>query len=105
MKTYKEYRLSSSNSSCSFPVRNVMFQFVITSLRQNCRLRVAFKCPRVEVCDVPTHLPKCTATEGRTWAQTFGQLIGDTVANFLNRPSAAIPNAVPSTKSAAPHKR
>jgi len=65
--TAGERPLASATSSCSFPVSDVLFQFPITWLWRDYRLRVAFKSLRVEaVCDVSLRLPRCVA--GLTWS-------------------------------------
>jgi len=44
--TSREYPLACSTRSCSFLVSKVMFQFPITSLWQDCRLRAASRLPK-----------------------------------------------------------
>jgi len=73
-----------------FPVSEVMFQFPITSLRQDCRLRVIFKSPRVEsLCAVPNCLPRCVT--GATWGLQLRTVDGGDCREFFEQ--AALPEA------------
>jgi len=60
------FSVTAKTSARSFHVSEVMFQFPITSLRQDCHLRVSFTSLRVEVlCNDPIPLPRCVM--GATW--------------------------------------
>ena len=54
-RTSRKYRLTSSTSSCSFHVNEVMFQFPVTSLWRDWCLCVSFKSPS------SLRLPRCVA--------------------------------------------
>jgi len=60
---FREYSLASLISSYSFPVSKVIFQFPVTSLWQDYRLRVTLDSPGVEaLCTLPIRRPRCVAS-------------------------------------------
>ena len=73
--TSTPYRLSSSTSLCLFPLSEVMFQFPITILFQDCILLVVFNSTRENACAVPIHLPD--ARRAQSGICTYGWLARD----------------------------